>query len=242
MKILLIIALSVGVNFTSVGLLSGQDSEKARNAEDRAKIQEKYAATYNRMTLLGQVINNKQVAEDLQIVNSQKKAIKNVLLTYSNKLRSIYIEVSVRVQEVANDDSISDEQKTLALEKIRFEQAEKTIPLDLDAIAKIEAELLPHQFDRLNQLVAQLATIRKPYSRFSGLIYLFEELGVPKQDQPEAKKKLVELQKEYEKRLQELQQKYQKELVKRMSEDTRNKFNELVGNKGKAAVEKQSDK
>ena len=224
MKYTIAWALLIGVSLCSSHLLVGQDSEKRLSEEERAKLMAEYAKSFFRFSVLANIINDKQVTDDLQVVGSQKDAIKIIVDEFNDKLNVIQYEYMEEERALFVDRTLSAEQKELEFKQLQTQLAKHYTPITQEAVKKIETELLPHQFERLNQLVNQMASNRKPYSMYAGLINLFAELEVPDDKQNEIKKELIEIQKEYEKRAVALQKKYQQELVKRLPDDVRETF------------------
>lgn len=230
MKTAIAWALSIGVSLCSSHLLVGQDSEKRLSEEERAKLMDEHAKSFFRFSVLANIINDKQVTDDLQVVGSQKNAIKIIVDEFNDKLNVIQFEYMEEERALYGDRSLSAELKELEFKQLQTQLAKHYTPITQEAVKKIETELLPHQFERLNQLVNQMASNRKPYSMYAGLINLFAELEVPDDKQAEVKKELIEIQKEYEKRAVALQKKYQQELVKRLPDDVRETFGTVFKN------------
>lgn len=222
---LAVLILLVGLNAHHVFAQSKDEESKKTDDE---KQEEQYSKDVFRLSVFSRIVNQKQVAEELEIVGSQKQAIKKILDEYQNRYRLISIEMEKKRRVIDEDKSLSSQQRREKRDEIRMERKTRGAPHVKKTIEKIESELLRHQFKRLNQLAVQEHQRLSYAYRYVALSFLFDELEVPEPDRPRIKKNLQEIQQDYTRQVRLLQMKYQQKLIDRMPDSTKEKVKSLV--------------
>ena len=186
--------------------------------------------SYSRMSTFQSALVNDEILGELEIVGGQKAKIKKINQQYGNDVAAIVHEINQEWHAINQNVELSNDQKKAELKTLDRQKLTRWNEAAMKSIEQIEAELLPHQFQRLNQLSLQVEMASKHLNRYASIKHVFDRIGLDKKQQTETAKKLDAIQQEYDQELAELRKKYQRKMLERFPDSAKEKLKGVLGN------------
>ena len=169
-----------------------------------------------------QLLSNERVQQELELVDDQMEIVEQLQQEQRESMREMFSGMRDRFREMDADERES----TMA------EIREKMTASNKEYQQRVYEELLPHQVDRLKQLVLQ----NENSSRRGGGITggqlsenLVEELGITEEQIEKMKKKADEVRQKLEKKMAQLRSQAEDEILAVLDTAQREKYRKLVG-------------
>jgi len=222
------IFLSPVILILTCGSLLAQQDKPAQPGNDFSKRQQEMVAGQMLASQMMQMAWNSDMHKELELVPDQIEQLKEI----SQEYQKLMIENAAQLQENAEKirelSSTGDHTGAQAVaEKLQTSMVEWT----RDLSAKSEEILLPHQMERLKQLVKQQTMKHSnPFRDEFGIAYgLAKELGLTKDEAEKLKKTIEEVRRQYYADLEKLKAKANKKILEAIPGDKRQKLEELTG-------------
>ena len=167
-----------------------------------------------------QLLSNERVQDELEIVDEQKEIVEQLQQEQRDTMREMFSGMRERFREMGEDDRQS------AMEEIREKMTESNKEFE----ERVFEELLPHQVDRLKQLILQASNRRGggiTGGRFSET--LIEDLGITEEQIEKMKEKAEKVRVDLEKKMAKLRSQAEQEILSVLDASQREKYRELVG-------------
>ena len=208
--------------------LVAQD-ESSKSGDKSQDITVDFYNSYSRMSTFQSALVNDEILGELEIVGGQKAKIKKIHQQYSNDVAAIVHEINQQWHAINQNPELTSDQKKAELKTLDRQKLTRWNKAAMKSIEQIESELLPHQFQRLNQLSLQVEMARKHLNRYASIQHYFDQIGVNKIQQTETAKKLNAIQQEYDQELAELRKKYQRKMLERLPDSAKAKLKSVLG-------------
>ena len=167
---------------------------------------------------------NKDVQNNLELVESQSADLKNILKEVEEKRNSLGKELREYQQSGATQAEVTSRREEIVAD---FEKYKAEFQI------KATAVLLPHQLDRLKQLTVQfmMKDTAKRNRVPTGILApeIRSYLDIDDSQAEKIKKRATEIRDELKKKIEELTKKAQDELLSELSEPQKKKYRKLVG-------------
>lgn len=209
--------------------LVAQD-DNSKSGEHSQDITADFYNSYSRMSTFQSALVNDEILGELEIVGGQKAKIKKINKQYANDVAAIVHEINQEWQATNQNVELNSDQKKAELKTLDHQKLTRWNEAAMKSIEQIEAELLPHQFQRLNQLSLQVEMARKHLNHYASIKHVFDRIGLDKKQQTETAKKLDAIQQKYDQELAELRKKYQRKMLERFPDSAKEKLKGVLGN------------
>lgn len=162
------------------------------------------------------LLRSEQVRAELEIVDDQLEDIQSIEREIRDEMRSMFQGMR----------DMSPEERRERMESMRGEMEEIRASIN----EQVKDVLLPHQFERLEQIQVQQQVARQGMGgALSGA--LAEKLGITEEQQEQMAAKARELQAEIQEKTAQLRQEAQDELLGMLTSEQRAKIEEMMGTK-----------
>lgn len=166
------------------------------------------------------LVGQESVKKELELVDDQVEAIEALQEQQRAEMQEMFSDIRQRFQ------GLEPEARREAWAEIQEEM--KTLNKDFEG--KVFAELLPHQIDRLKQLVLQSESRRSGGATAGTLpASLVEELDISEEQLEAMKKKAEEVRAKMEEKIAKIRAQAEEEILSVLDSGQREKYKQLVG-------------
>ena len=167
-----------------------------------------------------QLLSSEKVQKELEMVDDQMEIVEQLQQEQRESMRDMFSGMRERFRDMGEDERRS------AMEEIR----EKMTESNNEYQDRVYEELLPHQVDRLKQLMQQ-ASSRRSGGITGGQVSegLVEELGITEEQIEKMKKKADEVKGKLEKKIAQLRSQAEDEILSVLDTAQREKYRKLMG-------------
>jgi hypothetical protein len=175
------------------------------------------------------LLSSETLRKELEISDEQHLSVENAASSVTRLKNSLVIGYSEQVESLVAGAAPNDS----GFDRFAREFEESRREVDRICIQKIEGILLPHQMKRLRQIAAQrqFDTAMHGIADFVQPLYFADLIGFSEKEKELMTGALSELYPGYQEELAELNEKYLDRMLKGVSEDKRDAFKALVGEK-----------
>lgn len=221
-------AIAIGCFLVLVGhgqtLFSFQTNGKTSASANQAWLKQRHF-----MNLVQQVIHEKDVVRELEIVDSQLGELKSAFSKFRVDVDRLAVEMRKRML-VASDSELSVAEKENLKNAWEEELSRQLLVHAEPTIKKIDSILLPHQIARLRQFATQRELLEKVQGDRSKLILaLAPQLDLSRTESQKLKRDVARLRQKYLEDVAQLKRKYDKELLDSLPPKASKKVKDLIG-------------
>lgn len=163
---------------------------------------------------IGELLRSEEVRDELEIVDDQLEDLREIEQEVRGEMREMFSGMR----------DLGPEERREKWESMREQMQELRSSVD----GRVKEVLLPHQFERLEQIHLQQSVQRRGMSAtLSGP--LAEKLGLTEEQQQQISEKAQELQAEMQEKINQIRQDARNELLEMLTSEQRAKLEELQG-------------